>query len=129
MASSPRHAAPCPRHARASVLCPWREDRAGRHALYKLRGGGLENAASQAPHKGRNKENAGPQATPREHLKHSAAPQAPLKEINAVLQAPQRHNRAEQSLAADVPVFPRFLLSLDKITSIAIFSPATDGCH
>eukprot|EP00661_Eupelagonemidae_sp_cell13_P014863 gene14863-biopygen5149 len=63
--------------------------------------------APQAPYKGTNKDDAAPQAPPRETVKHSAAPQAPLKkeEEEMQLQAPQKHNNAEQILAADVPVF------------------------
>eukprot|EP00661_Eupelagonemidae_sp_cell13_P002346 gene2346-biopygen4976 len=55
-----------------------------------------------------NKDDAAPQAPPRETVKHSAAPQAPLKKEGEEmqLQAPQKHNKAEQILAADVPVFP-----------------------
>eukprot|EP00661_Eupelagonemidae_sp_cell13_P018094 gene18094-biopygen3909 len=61
-------------------------------------------AAPQAPYKGTNNDDAAPQAPPREKVKHSAAPQAPLKEEEEMqLQAPQKHNNAEQILAADVP--------------------------
>eukprot|EP00661_Eupelagonemidae_sp_cell13_P019915 gene19915-biopygen4048 len=65
-------------------------------------------AAPQAPYKGTNNDDAAPQAPPRETVKHSAVPHAPLKkeEEEMELQAPQKHNNAEQILAADVPVFP-----------------------
>eukprot|EP00661_Eupelagonemidae_sp_cell13_P016926 gene16926-biopygen6799 len=57
-------------------------------------------AAPQAPYEGTNGDDAAPQAPPRETVKHSAAPQAPLKkeEEEMQLQAPQKHNTAEQIL-------------------------------